>query len=177
MPNSDKSTRRRFVRNFLRLAADERGQELVEFAVVSVVILTCIFSIFYFSFLLYTYHFVAYAAREATRYGMVRGSTWGTTSCATTDTFVCNATSANVEAYVQSIVPPGISTGSALSVITTWPGTELAGSATTCNTTNGNNSPGCPVMVRVTYSFNYSMPFMPTTTLNLRSTSEVTIMR
>lgn len=150
---------------------------MIEFAVVAIVLFTCIFGIIGCSQALYTYHFASYAAREGTRYAMVRGSTWGSTSCATTATLVCNATAANVAAYVQSIVPPGISSGTPLSVTTTWPGTELAGSATTCSTTNGNNSPGCQVLVRVSYSFNYSLPFLPTTALALTSTSEVVILQ
>ena len=157
--------------------AGERGEEMIEFAIVAVVLFTCIFAIINCSLLLYTYHFAAYAAREATRYAMVRGSTWGSTSCATTATFSCNATAANVASYVQSIVPPAISSGTPLSVTTTWPGTELAGSATTCTTSNGNNSPGCMVMVQVSYSFNYVLPFLPASALTLRSTSEVVILR
>jgi Flp pilus assembly protein TadG len=150
---------------------------MIEFAAVAVVLLACIFSIFYFSLCLYTYHFVAYAAREATHYGMVRGSAAGTTSCATTAAFACNATASNIRAYVQSIVPPGISSGSALTVTTTWPGTNLAGSAATCSTSTGNNSPGCTVIVNVTYAFSFPVPLLPVNTLNLTSTSEVTIMQ
>ena len=107
---------------------------------------------------------------------MVRGSTWKTASCTTTTTFSCNATSANVQAYVKSIAPLAIDVSS-LTVTTTWPGTELAGSATTCNTVNGINSPGCLVMVQVNYAFNYTLPLLPSTTLNLTSTSEVVILR
>jgi Flp pilus assembly protein TadG len=157
--------------------ANERGDEMIEFAIVAVVLFTCIFAIINCSLLLYTYHFAAYAAREATRYAMVRGSTWGSSSCASTATFSCNATAANVASYVQSIVPPAISSGTPLTVTTTWPGTELAGSTTTCTTTNGNNSPGCLVMVQVSYSFTYFLPFLPSSALILKSTSEVVILQ
>jgi Flp pilus assembly protein TadG len=163
--------------SFWNGAASERGDGMIEFAISAVVLFTCIFGIIGCSQLLYAYHFTSYSAREATRYAMVRGSTWGSTNCATTTTAVCNATTANVQAYVQSIVPPGMNAGTPLTVTTTWPGTELAGSATTCSTTNGNNSPGCLVMVQVSYSFNYLLPFLPTTALNLRSTSEVVILQ
>jgi Flp pilus assembly protein TadG len=150
---------------------------MIEFAISAVVLFTCIFGIIGCSQLLYAYHFTSYAAREATRYAMVRGSTWGSTSCASTTTSVCNATNANVQAYVQTIVPPGMNSGTPLTVTTTWPGTELAGSATTCTTANGNNSPGCLVMVQVNYSFSYLLPFLPTTALTLKSTSEVVILQ
>jgi Flp pilus assembly protein TadG len=165
------------VRKFLKAAESERGTETIEFAIVAVVLFTCIFAIIDCSRALYTYHFSSYTAREAARYAMVRGSTWGSASCATTATFACNATAANVTAYVQSIVPPGINSGAPLSVTTTWPGTALPGSAATCSTANGNNSPGCQVMVQVSYSFNYFLPFLPTTTLTMRSTSEVVILQ
>jgi Flp pilus assembly protein TadG len=169
--------RRSVLKTFWKSAASERGDGMIEFAVVAIVLFTCLFGIIDCSRALYAYHFASYAAREATRYAMVRGSTWGSTSCASTFTFSCNATTANVKAYVQSIVPLGIDSGSPLSVTTTWPGTELAGSATTCSTENGNNSPGCLVMVQISYSFNYILPFLPTSTLALKSTSEVVILR
>lgn len=164
------------IRKFLwNSPGSERGEEMVEFAIAAVVLFTCIFGVMDCSRALYTYHFTSYAAREATRYAMVRGSTWTGTSCTTTTTAVCDATSANVKSYVQSIVPPGIDSGTALSVTTTWPGTALSGSAASCTTTNGNNSPGCPVIVQVSYSFNYMFSFLPATTLNLRGTSEMVI--
>jgi Flp pilus assembly protein TadG len=165
------------IRAFWQGAAGERGDEMIEFAIVAVVLFTCIFALINCSLLLYTYHFAAYAAREATRYAMVRGATWGSASCTSTSTLACNATAANVVSYIQSIVPPGISSGTPLSVTTTWPGTELAGSVATCSTTKGNNSPGCLVIVQVSYSFNYFLPFLPTSALTFKSTSEVVILQ
>jgi Flp pilus assembly protein TadG len=165
------------ISTFWNGADSERGEEMIEFAISAVVLFTIIFGIIGCSQLLYAYHFTSYAAREATRYAMVRGSTWGGTNCATTATSLCNATTADVQEYVQSIVPPGMNSGTPLTVTTTWPGTELAGSATTCSVANGNNSPGCLVMVQVNYSFSYLLPFLPTTALNLKSTSEVVILQ
>jgi Flp pilus assembly protein TadG len=156
-----------------KFIGDERGAEMIEFAVVSVVLFTCLFGIMGCSLLFYAYHFTAYAAREATRYAMVRGSTWGSTICTSTTTMNCNATKANVTAFVQSIVTPGISAGPQLSVGTTWPGTDSA----TCTTTKGNNSPGCLVLIQVNYSFSYLLPFMPTTALAMTSSSEVVILQ
>lgn len=165
------------MRTFFQGAAGERGEEMIEFAIVASVLFTCIFALLNCSLLLYTYHFAAYSAREATRYAMVRGSSWGSTSCVSTSTFNCNATAANVTSFVQSIVPPGISSGTPLSISTIWPGTELAGSVTTCSTANGNNSPGCLVTVQVSYSFNYFLPFLPTSALTFKSTSQVVILQ
>jgi Flp pilus assembly protein TadG len=158
-----------------KLLKNEEGDSLIEFALAAIVLFTCIFGIIDCSRALYAYHFASYAAREATRYAMVRGSTWGSTTCTSVTTFNCNASAANVKSYVQNIVPLGIDSGTPLVVNTTWPGTELAGSATTCTTTNGNNSPGCLVKVVMTYSFNYVTPLMPATTLTFSSTSEAVI--
>ncbi len=124
------------------------------------------------SLALYSYHYCAQMAREATRYAAVRGSTWAGTACATTTTYACAATAANVASFVTSITPLGFSAGS-LSVATTWPGTTATGLA--CTITNGTNSPGCIVNVKVTYAFSYQMPFMPQTPLTLSSTSNFII--
>ena len=157
-----------------RTVFDEQGSTLVEFAVVLVVLLTFLFGIMDFARYLYTYHFVCNAAREATRYAIVRGSTSGSTACASATTFGCNATAANVTSYVQSITPRGISP-SALTVTTTWPGTGPAGAATACDTTNGNNSPGCLVVVQVSYPFKFILPFLPKSTWGMTSTSQMAI--
>jgi hypothetical protein len=129
-----------------------------------------------FSRFLYTYHFVSEIAREGTRYAVVRGATFRTTSCASTSTFACNATAANVQSYVQGLTPPGI-TSSSLSVTTTWPGTGPTGAATACNTANGNNSPGCLVQVVVSYPYKFMLPFLPksSSTWTASSTSVMVI--
>lgn len=161
----------------LRLAASEQGDGLIEFSVVAVVLFTCILGIMGVSEACYSYHFTSYAAREATRYAMVRGATWGSTTCSSTATAKCNATASDVQRFVKSLVTSGISSGTPLAVVTTWPGRQLGGAATTCLTTNGNNSPGCLVTVQVTYSFGYHIPLLPTSTLPFTSTSQVVIMQ
>lgn len=162
----------------LKIFADsEHGDGLVEFAVVALVLLTCILGILDCCRALYAYHFCSYAAREATRYAMVRGSTWGATVCSSNTTTNCNASSSNIQTYIQSIVPPGIDPGTSLTVSTTWPGTELAGAATTCSTVHGKNSPGCLVQVQVTYSFNYVSPLLPAATLHFTSSSAAVVMQ
>jgi Flp pilus assembly protein TadG len=156
----------------MRLVADESASSVLEVALSLTVLLMLMFGIMDCSRALYAYHFTSYAARSATRYASVRGTTWGTTACAATATFQCNATAANVKSYVQSVAPLGISTTTALKVTTTWSGTAPSGSSGTCITTSGKNSPGCLVSVKVTYTFNYVAPFMPKTTLSLTSTSQ-----
>ena len=64
------------VRRHVRRALNERGSALWEFAFVLTVMLTLIFGVMEFSQVMYAYHFVSNAAREATRYASVRGSTF-----------------------------------------------------------------------------------------------------
>ncbi len=90
-----------------RAVRDDRGSSLVEYAIVVPVLLTFLFGIMDFSRFLYTYHFISEVAREATRYAVVRGSSFSGTACASTATFACDATSANIQSYVRSLTPAG----------------------------------------------------------------------
>jgi Flp pilus assembly protein TadG len=130
----------------------ERGSALVEFAAVFTVLFTFLFAIMDLSRALYTYHFVADAAREGTRYAMVRGST------CTSWTTACPAAASDIQTYLKS-VPAGINPAS-LTATTTW---------------TPNNSPGSVVQVQVQYSFQPIFPFIPKTALVMTSTSQVVI--
>ena len=137
---------------------DRQGSTLVEFSVSVCVVIAMLFWIFYASMALYADHFTANAAREAARYAMVRGSTWGGATCSSPSSLECTATASDVSKYVKALVSPGLDS-SALTVTTTWPGTTPSGA--TCETTYGNNSPYCSVMVQVTYNFDLAVPFLP----------------
>jgi len=153
---------------------DDRGSALVEYAIVLTVLLTLLFGIMDFSRFLYTYHFIAEVAREGSRYAVVRGSTFIGTACASTSTFACDATGANIQTYVQSLAPPGV-TSSSVAVSTTWPGTAPSGAAGTCSSANGNNGPGCLVQVAVSYPFKFIFPFLSKSTWTVSSTSVMVI--
>jgi Flp pilus assembly protein TadG len=155
-----------------RVAPGERGSELVEFALSISIVLASIFAVMYFTLALYADHYVANAAKEGARYAMVRGSSWNGAACATTYSFSCTATKANVTSFVESTLTPGL-TADNLTVTTSWPGTTSSGQ--TCDTTDGNNSPYCIVGVQVSYSFDSFLPFLPQQTIKLSSTSTVTI--
>lgn len=148
---------------------------LLEFGIVAILFFTIFFGIVDFARALYTFHFVGNAAREATRYAIVRGS-----SCTGPAAFQCNATADEIQAYVQSITPSGINSANVnINTNSTfiWPGTGPgtgAGNNGGCNTANGqNNNPGCIVQVQVTYPFQFIFPLMPTTTCTI-GTSSVT---
>ncbi|MBB6142653.1 Flp pilus assembly protein TadG [Silvibacterium bohemicum] len=157
---------------FMSLKRNESGSELVEFALALSVVLACVFGIIDGSRAVFAEHYVVNAAREATRYAMVRGSSWNGTACTTPATFSCTATSAQVTSFVNSNIPPGIMS-SKVGVVTTWPGTTSTGAA--CDTVNGTDSPTCVVSVQVTYAFAFSLPFLPQSAINFSSTSTSTI--
>lgn len=153
-------------------ASGEKGSSLVEFALCVMIVLASIFGVIYFSMALYADHFVADAAMGAARYAMVRGSTWNNTSCATTSSIECVATSTDVANFVESAIPPGLSSDN-LTVTTTWPGTGATAEA--CDTANGSNSPSCVVKVDVSYSFSFPLPFDSQNSINFQSSSTVPI--
>lgn len=137
----------------------ERGSTLVEFALVFIVLMLMMFGVIDFARALYTYHFVANAAREGTRYAIVRGATCNPALSG------CEAESLNsIPSYVQ-----GLSTGigidpSLVSVTATWPGPPSTPNGTTNCT---NDQPGCLVQVQVTYPFKFIFPLMPTQTCTI----------
>jgi Flp pilus assembly protein TadG len=145
------------------------------------IMLGLIMGIVDFSRAIYAYHFVAHAAREATRYAASRGTSWTGTPC-TEPTFkyecMTDTGGADILAYVNSIVPAGIpvtstrnsSSGSpstscgavsaaanALTVCSVWPGTGANGSTGGwCDSADaGANSHGCLVEVTVQYNFKF----------------------
>lgn len=132
---------------------------MVEFALASVILFTLVFGVMAMCLALYTYNIVAEAAREASRYAIVRGS-----ACSSSTFSDCKVTRGQLEAYVQSIPWPGINSSS-LTIPKTnglsWP--------------NGNNNPGSPVKVTVTYTYPLNIPFVSSQTLQMSSTSQMLI--
>jgi Flp pilus assembly protein TadG len=153
---------------FLR---SESGTNILEFSLAFSLLLLCAFGILECSMALYADHFVANAAKEATRYAMVRGSSWNS-ACSAYSSFSCTASGDDVTSFVNSIVPPGLDP-TKLAITTTWPGTDPSGSA--CDTANGDNSPTCVVSIQVAYSFNFLLPFLPTNALVLTGNSSEVI--
>jgi Flp pilus assembly protein TadG len=155
----------------LRRLKREDGSTLVEFAFVFMILITMILGIIEFSRALYAYHFVSGAARQATRWAAVNGSTCsGDGSCP----YATGAGPADITSYVTSHVQAGIDA----SQITVNPGGESfwpvnADSPPVCITTQ--NSPGCTVQVQVSYNFNFLIPFIHSSAITLSSTSQMII--
>jgi Flp pilus assembly protein TadG len=144
-----------------------RGNTLTEFALVIPFLLAAIFGVIEFGRALYAYHFVSEAAREASRWASVRGH-----NCGNAYPQACPATESDVEDFVLSIAPPGIDTKPAKLVVnTSW--VAPPGKGNSCN--KFPNNPGCAVRVQITYNFNFILPFLPTSTYPMRSTSEMII--
>lgn len=145
----------------------QRGNTLTEFALILPFVLAGIFGVIEFGRALYTYHFVSYAAREASRWASVRGR-----SCTVYEPVACPASPADVEDYITSITPPGIDKDPArLLVDTEWVAPPGRGN----NCGKYQNNPGCSVQVTVIYNFKFILPFMPSSTYAMKSTSEMVI--
>jgi Flp pilus assembly protein TadG len=155
-----------------RFESDDRGSALIETAICSGVFLTLLFGLMGFSMALYAEHAVAAAAQDAARYAMVRGSSWEGSPCASNTTPTCEATAADVTAFVRGYAAPSI-TAANLSVSTTWTGKTGSGAA--CDAVDGANSPGCVVQVTVSYPFNFLLPVPQTIKLRFSATSAVVI--
>jgi Flp pilus assembly protein TadG len=146
--------KRRARRRSRRNLGGEHGAELVEFALVFVALLMFLFGIMGFGHALYAYHFVSNAAREGTRYAMVRGSLCKPSGPA------CPAGQGDISDYIANNAPPGIDR-SALKVSTTWQ--------------NNRNDPGNWVKVQVTYVFPFIFPLLPRTGITMTSSSQMVI--
>ena len=155
-------------RRIARRLRCRRGQSLVESALSLGIIIAVLIGILELTIALYCYNYVAYAAREATRWAMVRGSTCtGLTSC--------NATASQVQSYVQGLNYPIIQP-SRLAVSTDWlsRATLTPATWTSCSTAPCN-LPGNEVQVQVAYPFTMDIPIVGQISLNLLSTSSMVI--
>lgn len=132
---------------------EERGSSLVEYALIFMLFMTMLLGIADFGRALYAYHFVSSAAREATRYAMVRGCSTISTNCPTA------ATQQSITTFVQN-VPLGIDSTKVTVPTVTW---------------TPNHNPGSVVQVQVQYTFNFLFPFVSKSTLTMKSTSQMVI--
>lgn len=137
----------------------ERGASTVEFAISAMLMLMMLFGIMECSLLLYSYHTVSNAARQASRWAAVRGS-----DCIAS---TCPATASSVKTYVLTQVP--LLDASQVSVNTTWSSSNDCTAASSA----GPAGPGCIVAVTITYPFQLQLPFIPISGVTLSSTSQM----
>ena len=159
---------------------------MVEFAIILPIFLFLVVGIIDFGRAMYAYHFVAYEARQASRWASVRG-----VGCNTNYITPCPAQVSDILNYVRQNVPPGMYVNSSSSCSTStvgcltinqtssfvWPGTTTTDGSNTSCTDSGTyqvNSPGCVVQVQVSYTYSAGIPLIPYT-LVLSSTSSYVI--
>ena len=138
----------------------QEGSNLIESALIFMVLMSLLLGIVDFSRALYTYHFLSNVARDATRWAAVNGA-----ACTSDGSCASSASAADIQNYVASITPPGVDP-TKLDTDPSWPGTGACA---------GQNNPGCPVLVKVSYPFTFVVPFIRSTPLTLSSSSEMTI--
>ncbi|HEY4382660.1 MAG TPA: TadE/TadG family type IV pilus assembly protein [Acidobacteriaceae bacterium] len=154
-----------------RRVSEDKGATLVELALSSIVLFSFVFGIMDMSLGIYAYHFISEAAREGTRYAIVRGaSAGGGTTCASYASGNCQATSTQIQSYVKSLSFPGISAAN----MTVTPSWSAYTAGATCGV-GGCNYPGDLVTVAVRYSFPVNIPFVSHRTLTLNSTAAMVI--
>lgn len=150
---------------------DECGSTLLETALSMMIMLTFIFGVMEASFAYYTFHFISQAAREGTRYAIVRGNTAGSSNCTSPGWPTCKAQSADIQTYVQNLGFPGIDP-SKMTVTTAWSGYPAG---VTCKPSLTCNNPGNLVTVTVQYNFPFRVPFIPVRTYSMMSSSAMVI--
>ena len=148
----------------------ESGGTLVETALSMTLLLTLLFGIIEVGLILYSYHFISNAAREGTRYAIVRGSSWGT-ACGTYTSSGCTATTTQIQQYVLNLGFPGIDPAK----LSVTPTSSLTTGGASCSPFTSCNAASNVVQVKVTYNFPFSVPFVPSRTISMSSTSQMVI--
>jgi Flp pilus assembly protein TadG len=143
----------------------EEGSAIVEFAMAAILLLTVVFGVIAICFALYTYNVVSEAAREGTRYAIVRGSSCNSFASA------CPASQTDIQDYVQYLGFPGIDPNS-MTVTANWSPTTAG---LTCTPSATCNNPGNQVQVTVTYQFPLVIPFVPSQTLSMSNSAQMVI--
>jgi hypothetical protein len=168
-------------RNLLRtLRAGDEGGSLVEMALSCLILIPFLFGIVQLSIGLYCYHYASDAAREATRWAIVRGGNcntlFGASYCSPTDGSGTGATGNDIAQYVKGL---GYPYSASVTTNTEWctPGGTPA-TWTSCSTTK-NNDPAARDQVKITVSYAYPLiiPFIRKNTINISSVSSMTIVQ
>jgi Flp pilus assembly protein TadG len=159
-------------------AMGEEGNSVVEMALSCLILIPVLFGIIQLSIGLYCFHFSADAAREATRWAIVRGATcngnFGTAYCSPTDGKPGGATSNDIAHYVKGL---GYPFSGAVTTTTKWCTTTGATPATWTCSTAWENGVGNQVQVTVSYAYPLVIPFVPKNTLNVSSVASMTIVQ
>jgi Flp pilus assembly protein TadG len=146
-------------------AQREEGSSIVEFALTFLVVMGLIFGVMQLCLAFYSFQAVNEYARAGARYAMVHGST-----CTLPSGASCQKTAAQLQTVVQNFGYPGIT---ASKVLVTTSNTAAPGAAK-CLTTGCLGS-GDQIKVTVTYAYKLAIPFIPSKSFNMVSTSAMII--
>lgn len=147
------------------------GAALMEFAVSCLVLIPMLFGFIEVCLAFYAYNFVSDAAREATRYAMVRGSK----SCSNFAVPNCGITAAQIQTYVRGLQYPGLNAANLTATTKTYRASATTPTTwTSCGATPCMN-PGNQVQVQVQYNFPIGIPFWKVTTISIGSVSAMVI--
>ena len=156
----------------------QEGSSLVEMALSCLVLIPFLFGIVQLSIALYCHHYAADASREATRWAIVRGANcnalFGSSYCSPTDASGTGATGNDIAQYVKKL---GYPYSASVTTTTQWcvPGGTSA-RWTSCSTTK-DTTVGNQVKVTVSYAYPLIIPFIKSNTINISSTSSMTIVQ
>jgi TadE-like protein len=149
----------------------EEGSAIMETAMSSIILLTFMFGVIETGFMLYSYHFISEAAREGTRYAIVRGSLAGPLPCSAPGPPTCIAQSADIQTYVTGLGFPGINPGN-MTVTPVW---SAFAKGASCPAAGPCNSPGNLITIQIQYAFPLNIPFIPAHTYTMSSTAAMII--
>lgn len=163
-------------RKITRLGA-QAGSTPIEMALAMTGLAAMMFGMCQTCLAMYYGHFCSDAARQASRYAMVRGST----SCTNTPNLSnCDATATEIQTWVRTLNYPAVVTSN-VGVATSWytasttaPQPGQTTTWTLCST-GTCNAPGNLVKVVVSYPLTFQIPFSHELSLNLNSTSQMII--
>jgi hypothetical protein len=160
-----------------KLACDE-GATIVEMGFAIGGVAMVLFGIIQLCMALYTYHFITEAAREASRFAMVRGSQCGAvfaqSYCSPYTGLADGADGNDVSGFVNNL---GYPFASKLVTSTQWqsPTLDANGYTTWTPCATRCNAPPNLVQVTVSYAYPFNVPFLKPMSFNLHSTSSMVI--
>ena len=140
----------------------QRGSALLEQAIVLPVMLAVLFGAIDMSRALYTYHYVSYIAREATRWASVRSTSLNGGPI----------TQLDVQNFVSNTSGMGLDPAQITST-TNWVAPPNGSPA--CPGGAADQKPGCVVQVTVNYNYKFIFPFLPSGALKMSSESQMII--
>jgi Flp pilus assembly protein TadG len=140
----------------------QRGESLVAQALTITFLCSILFGIVDCGRMMYAYHFVSGAARDASRWASVRSQNTPQP-----------ATLGNIQTLVKPPTGMGLDPAQVSATINWFPPPN--GSPRCTGGFAGSSKTGCMVSVQVTYNYKFLLPLMPGGTVSMQSTSETVI--